>query len=345
MKNSKVINWIKKQPICLDRKDNDSKFSMNNLKWFILSCLLIYPAVLVLLISFIDLEKGRNIFQVALELLKNGMNSSISVYLNYSFNLIKIVYVYCLLICIFISLIWIEILTEKNYNFRIIHISPKFLVSVSVLVYFICFFGKNQFVHIFKKIYTCFHLSKNYNFVAIIVFLTLILNIFSLIFSWLISDKKFKFIVYLKSKTYITINCITILIYILAINAHILQVITVVLIFILFFLSIIKDFNRVLLNCSFTALAGLISLQTYYSQPKKESSMIVSEIFYCIVIALYICEWIVKKSRMVNNFNADLSQDEEDAIKDIIRELFGGGLLGSVVILLIILVKVLIFKL
>ncbi|AUJ27143.1 hypothetical protein DM473_09645 [Lactobacillus helveticus] len=69
----------------------------------------------------------------------------------------------------------------------------------------------------------------------------------------------------------------------------------------------------------------------------NENSTISIEGYSSIIIAYFICEWIISKINLLKKISAD--KDEEEAVKSVLKATFGSSIGGSIIILILSLIK------
>ena len=130
--NTNVIDYyVEKIDNFFKKKDIFKNATLHNLKLFLLGGLIIYP---IFLLGLLTLSMtGNSIFALLwkqiIQLTRNKWGATGIEYL----NLYVIIYSICLVVCIMISLCWLQVLTTTH--------SQKNIKSIITIILIICFLG------------------------------------------------------------------------------------------------------------------------------------------------------------------------------------------------------------
>ncbi|MCT3613890.1 mutant sensor protein, partial [Lactobacillus acidophilus] len=165
--------------------------------------------------------------------------------------------------------------------------------------------------------------------VACMTLLTVIFQVITVIISWLITKRDELLWNKRTVKEYFIVLLLSVVIIgTAAVNLYIVGFILVIL---SFGISALSDFNRILLNNSFISFISFVVITSY----SNENAVMILDVFISVIVALYICEWIVADIGYLKT----MSNDETSAVKNAFDSILGTGLLGSIIWLIFILIK------
>lgn len=284
--------------------------------------MILYPLILAGLTFLIAknetiVQLGSKAFQ---DMITNLHNSSVEVYV----NLLGPIYGISFLVAVVIDLLWLEFVPSINQL-----ISKEIIkkIIIGTLLLGLVFTWKYIPFNDFKNRY-----GETINIFSIYSSGIIIFNIISLLVEWLISkDNK-----YINedneciNKAIIPPFLFIILFSLINIGVAYFKIfwLYILLMILCFASAILYNFNRILLNNSFISfISGVCILTT-----TKDNTSLILNLFLSMIVALYICEWLVTKFRQIHI-------DNKKELRDIIA---GSGFTGSVIVLIILLIEKLI---
>ncbi len=307
--------------------------------------------------SVVQLIQGQTI-----NYLKSSKNISL---LKYS-SLIESVFSTSIITGITVSFLWIEFTNKIDKE------AVKFIVTFIIIILFIFMYGKSSIAYFMNSLFHSFKYDINdlrsylitismiYNPKSLILFstikfniiktlyffmtflntdkmklvacmtlLTVIFQVITVIISWLITKRDELLWNKRTVKEYFIVLLLSVVIIgTAAVNLYIVGFILVIL---SFGISALSDFNRILLNNSFISFISFVVITSY----SNENAVMILDVFISVIVALYICEWIVADIGYLKT----MSNDETSAVKNAFDSILGTGLLGSIIWLIFILIK------
>lgn len=353
----------------------NSKMSSRNYFWFSVSSLILYPLILAALLWLVDEQKSM--FQILKSQLDLWLGTSTMGIKDYV-QLVGILYGSCILIYSIVSVLWIEVVIafDTNFSKKIIKII-KVLGTIILFIILITMWGQLDitkiavdFISDIKMPSILEKITKDTLFTTYIIkiivlvgtpLITLI-NIICNLMTWLLCFSSYKFrisilfsilvvffeltsygIIWIISKTYskhqkllynltefIILSCISIIFA----NEGKLFWISLIITIYCFYIAIKNDFDRTQMTNSFILFIGTLISNLFKNNSSNVMICDLLHLFMSMTVALYICEWFVLKVGIIGK----LSEKEKNSIEDVIKNLFG-GLAGSVVILIFVLVE------
>lgn len=347
-----------------DKGEFKFQFEAQKFKRFTISYFLIYPLILLFLLwlimnnkSVVQLIQGQTI-----NYLKSSKNISL---LKYS-SLIESVFSTSIITGITVSFLWIKFTNKIDKE------AVKFIVTFIIIILFIFMYGKSSIAYFMNSLFHSFKYDINdlrsylitismiYNPKSLILFstikfniiktlyffmtflntdkmklvacmtlLTVIFQVITVIISWLITKRDELLWNKRTVKEYFIVLLLSVVIIgTAAVNLYIVGFILVIL---SFGISALSDFNRILLNNSFISFISFVVITSY----SNENAVMILDVFISVIVALYICEWIVADIGYLKT----MSNDETSAVKNAFDSILGTGLLGSIIWLIFILIK------
>ncbi|NRO19321.1 hypothetical protein [Lactobacillus helveticus] len=326
--SQKIINMFHETELYKQNSSDDRfifKFDHYKFILFIICCLFIYPIVLVGLLELII--QNTTIFKILQSLITAHINLAQNKSFGNFISLTSTVYQMCFAVCLLVSIIWIQISTSFDIDSKLIIKVLKNIITIVLLVVLILFWGRVKVDAINKQIFNMVH--HNLALIELLI-LNILYSVVAGAITWLTSSEINKKSSY-SIKNHVCICVLGILGILLGYWSHFL--LGIIIILLMFGIAILQNFDKTLLSSGFIGSIGFIVVTSGIN----ENSTISIEGYSSIIIAYFICEWIISKINLLKKISAD--KDEEEAVKSVLKATFGSSIGGSIIILILSLIK------
>lgn len=335
--------------------------------WFSFSSLILYPLIMGALLWLI-VEK-KSVIQIVFDFLKNW-EKSLNLDMQQYIVLIKTIYKASFGIYLSISIGWLEFETTKITDNSIKIKLKKVGTSLALVFIIVTMWGRYD---LFPQFANWFHVAQPMNkyelhtflsleglisfkfYLATLAFKTIsftIINVLTLyyfnfrfkvllflfimmifyetlssVISWITSEEAV--IYYEYTVEFIILSFCSIFCAFFENSASLLGIIPII---ICIGVAAIKGFNKTLLMNSFIIFIGYTMA---LALDNSKSIEFMFQVFNSIIVSLYICIWLVSKVKILKR----MDKSEKSAVENIIKEIFGGGIIGAFTVLILTLLK------